>query len=208
MNFEEISRLWQLQQSATIQIRDMEAVVREVPKARQRESRQLLLEDASGVLIGLALGGYALWHAATGSVMRTSFLLVTLLSAGITAISLLYLCRQSRAGRGFGPTIRDQIARALVQIDLTIRLRSHNLWFFVPVFLVWAFGAAEKTMVVETPAWWPLYLAGGAAGFPVVFWISRKRLHRSLDQLRERRHVLEELLARYAPLDAGSTSQE
>ena len=195
MNFDAITQIWNLQDQQVIQIRDHKRLLNEVLVAQRREVLRLFAENAGGVLLGLGLSLYLLHRAMTSASLKLAFYSGAVILFAVAVFVTVIIVRQRLREKCFGDSMAGRLQRALSQIEFSIWLRRNAVWYSLsPVFLVWAIGVTQKTLVIDpTPAWYA-YLAGGAVGFAYIFRWTRHG-GRKLQRLVERRETVKGLLA-------------
>ena len=195
MNFDAITQIWNLQNQQVIQIRDHKRLLDEVLVAQRREVLRLFAENAGGVLLSLGLSAYMLHRALTSGSLRLAFSIGAVVLFAMAIFGTVITVRQRRRERRFGDSLASRLQCTFSQIDFSIWLQRDVMQYsLLPVFLVWAIGVIQKTLVIDPTPVWYAYLAGGTIGFAYMFRRAR-RGGRRLRRLEERRETVKGLLA-------------
>jgi hypothetical protein len=171
MDFEQMQLIWDEQKERRMYALDMDALHDAVKRRARRISRGVEAMEIGMIFISIFV---ALFLASEPLLEGTDP--EQYISAAIFLGVLAYLVggrvRRRARDRGFEPSLRGDLDRAIAQVDYHImRIRTMPLWFCLPAFTTIAISFAFATK--DKPWWtWPLVLAA----FPLSIYVARLEL--------------------------------
>lgn len=184
-----IARAWADQDqtsSPSLRSTDLAGLADSVARAHRKEQRLLIWLNAQEVLPSVAIAALVSIRA-SDSARPAATLLAAAIVLAVGCFLAITSIRHHRADRGWGTSVRDQLARRLAQVDHRARLfRNVAWWYLLPCATAIAllrYGAGGD---VGTP---DLIAAILAVGFlAVLYWFNRRvgrtRYEPEVEQLR------------------------